>query len=297
MMLEVLVTGAGGQVGTELVALDGEAVAVRGLGSEGLDITREDEVRRCIGDAAPKAVINCAAFTAVDAAEDQADEAYLVNAVGARHVADACARARIPLIHISTDYVFDGSHDAPIDEAADPAPINVYGASKLAGERAVAAAGGRYAIVRAGWIFGRLARGFVHTMLGLAATREVLTVVDDQLGTPCYAGDLAAALVALAKRLVEDPGVGGIFHYSCQPPTSWFGFASTIVEAAKSMGVLPPHAAEVRPITSAEYPTRAARPRYSVLDGGRLNSLLGPAPDWRMGLDRCLRDRQAPVGC
>ena len=289
-MADIVVTGAAGQVGTELcrLAAPGPASAIIGFGSQALDVTNVDQVAAVVRQK-PAAVINCAAFTAVDAAEDAAAEAHRVNAHGAGNLARICADFDVPLVHVSTDYVFDGAASAPIDETSEPRPVNVYGRSKLAGERAVTAAGGCHAIIRAGWIFGRLQRGFVHTMLSLAATRDELRVVDDQHGVPCWAGHLAETLLQVAARLPDELGMHGTFHFTSAPATTWCGFAREIVAAGIRAGRLPADAATITAIPTTDYPTRAERPRYTVLNGARLSTLLDAEPPaWREGLELCL---------
>ena len=234
-----------------------------------LDITDSAAVNTAIGDVAPRVVVNAAAYTAVDRAESDAEAAFAVNRDGAANLASACVAQSVPLIHLSTDYVFDGSKATPYSEEDPAAPLGVYGASKWAGEQAVRTAGADAIILRTAWVYGVHGHNFVKTMLRLARKRAELRVVDDQHGTPTYAGDLAGAILTLAHRLCSEgapPHGFGTFHATNAGATTWCGFARAIVDAA-----FPP---DVRPvvtvITTADYPTPARRPANSVLDCGKL---------------------------
>ncbi|MGE3870785.1 MAG: dTDP-4-dehydrorhamnose reductase, partial [Pseudorhodoplanes sp.] len=236
----------------------------------------------------PDLVINAAAYTAVDKAEDDAAMAQAVNADGAGAVARAAAELGVPLFHISTDYVFDG-RAGPYAEDDAPAPANVYGRSKLAGERAVAA-NPRHAIFRTAWVHSPFGPNFVLTMLRLARTRPELGIVADQFGTPTAALDIADALLAMARAIAaapDDPTLAGIFHLTSQGWTSWAGLAAFVFETSAALGG---PAARVREIATAEYPTRAARPRDSRLGGTRLADGYGIAlPDWQLGVTETVR--------
>ena len=291
----ILVCGGSGQVGTELCRLASDQREITGLSSVGLDVRDYRSVARAVDDLSPDLVINCAAYTAVDAAEEATDAAFKVNEIGAANLAQACAQRNVPLIHTSTDYVFDGAETMPMDESVVPRPLNVYGASKLAGENAVRQIGRNHCIVRAGWIFGCLARGFVYKMVTLARERETIRVVDDQYGVPCYAGDLARTLVELADRFLIDPNIAGTYHYSAQPAVTWYEFADQIIATAKREGLLDPCSARIEPITTAEYPTAARRPAYTVMDAGKLQQVVGAKTDyWAAGLTESLR--RLPLG-
>jgi dTDP-4-dehydrorhamnose reductase len=283
--MRLLITGAGGQVGRELARqapLAGfETLA---LDSRELDITDAAAVRRTIDGAAVDAVINAAAYTAVDRAEQEPDRAYAVNRDGPAHLAEACVARGIPLLHISTDYVFDGRKTEPYREDDPVDPPGVYGASKWAGEQAVRERLDRHLILRTSWVFGMHGHNFVRTMLRLAAEREVLRVVADQHGCPTFAGDIARALLTVAARLpFSDDSAWGTYHFAGAPATNWYDFARTIIDRARPLLSLTVQ--DVQAITTAEYPTPATRPAYSVLDGRRFRNTFGiAAPDWHAGL-------------
>ena len=242
----------------------------------------------------PDAVINAAAHTRVDQAEDEPEAAFAVNAEGARRIASACAAIGCPLLHLSTDYVFDGLKPDPYVESDPTAPINVYGRSKLAGEQAVAAVLDAHLILRVSWVFSATGANFVKTMLNLASREdedededEEIRVVNDQQGTPTAAASIAAALWRILERLPAAPRFG-LYHFASQPPTTWHGFAAAIFAwlAEQEGRGAPPRLA---PIATADYPTRAARPKNSLLNGARLQRHYGLAPpDWRTELGQVL---------
>jgi dTDP-4-dehydrorhamnose reductase len=269
--MRLLVTGAAGMLGRDIVAAAGDAGhEVVALARGDLDITDAAAVRAAVRAAAPAAVINCAAWTDVDGAEAAEPQATAVNGAGAGNVAAAAAAAGALALHVSSDYVFDGRARTPYTEDATPAPQGAYGRSKLAGERAVAAAGGRSAIVRSAWLFGPNGKNFVDAMRRLGAEREEIAVVDDQVGCPTYTGHLAPALIRIAER-----GLTGILHVAGSGTCSWFALAAaTFQETGLAVRVVPQSTAAVgRP---------APRPAYSVLAGTRRDA---PAlPHWREGL-------------
>jgi dTDP-4-dehydrorhamnose reductase len=233
---------------------------------------------------APRAVINAAAYTAVDRAEEEEALATTINGAAPGAMAQACAELGIPLVHISTDYVFDGSGDAPWRPGDAPAPLGGYGRSKLAGERAVAAAGGAHVILRTSWVFAPGGRNFVTTMLRLGAERERLTIVADQVGGPTPAGAIAAACVTIAEALAGDPSRSGIYHFAGTPEVSWADFARGIFDTA---GL----ACDVADIPTADWPTPAARPLNSRLDCSATEAAFGLArPDWRAALPAVVSD-------
>jgi dTDP-4-dehydrorhamnose reductase len=272
--VRILTTGGLGQLGRELYDVATTA------GHEVVSTDRDDcniadpaEVARTIEDAIPDVVVNCAAWTQVDAAEENVDGAYLINAIGPRVLAAACARRGLLLVQISTDYVFDGRATEPIDEWTAPAPASTYGATKLAGEQEVRTLNPRHQVVRTAWLYGRHGPNFVLTMLKAAAAGRQLRVVDDQVGSPTWTGHLAPAVLRLAER-----GVPGTYHLTNSGVTSWHGFAAAIFDAA---GV----EASLEPVPSSEYPTPAPRPAYSVLDNRAWRLLGEPAlPHWSEGL-------------
>lgn len=268
--MKILVTGGKGQLGRSLAARGATALDV-----DELDITNLAHVERVREF---DLVINAAAYTAVDKAEAEPERAFAINRDGAARLAAACAAHRVRLLHVSTDYVFDGTADRPYREEDPRAPLGVYGASKAEGEQAVHAHGGT--VVRTSWLFAEGGPSFVHTMLRLARERQVLRVVADQHGCPTYAGDLADGLIGLARL----PAVAATYHYCNAGPTTWHGFASAIIEQARTHVQLA--CERIDAITTAEYPTPARRPAYSVLDTTRIREAGITPPPWTGGLAR-----------
>lgn len=287
--MKILVTGRQGQLARGLIeAADATAVELVSAGRPVLDIADEKAVMALVSHERPDLVVNAAAHTAVDKAEAEPMLAHDVNARGAEYVAKACAANSIPIIHISTDYVFDGMKNAPYREDDPTGPINVYGRSKLEGEARVATACERHLILRTAWVYSPWGGNFVKTMLRLAAERPVVSVVDDQKGSPTYAPHLADAVLAIAGRAVTDsPGTRwGIYHAAGAGETSWCGFAREIFRSAAAHG-LP--SAQVTPIAAADYPTAARRPANSRLNCDRLRQAFGlELPEWRVGVESCV---------
>ncbi|MDT4912563.1 MAG: dTDP-4-dehydrorhamnose reductase [Pseudonocardiales bacterium] len=277
-MTRWLVTGAGGQLGTHLVALlpDSDVVALtRGE----LDITSSAAVDEAVRSARPDVVINAAAYTAVDAAETDEDAAYAVNATGPQLLAAAVARHGGRLIHVSTDYVFDGTADHPYEPADPTGPRTAYGRTKLAGEQAARAALPDCCVVRSAWIYGGPGANFVDTMVRLEQSRDTVDVVADQIGSPTWVRDLAEALIALGAS----PVVGQVLHYANAGTASWFDLAQ---EVFRTVGADP---ARVRPVTSAEFVRPAPRPAWSVLSTAAWTACGLDAPrDWPTALRECL---------
>ncbi|MCB2106682.1 MAG: dTDP-4-dehydrorhamnose reductase [Rhodobacteraceae bacterium] len=276
MSVEILLTGANGQVGWEVerrAATHG--VKVRALARNELDISDRAAVKHTIAEHAPKVVINAAAYTAVDKAESEKDLAFAVNRDGAAHVAEACAASGASLIHFSTDYVFDGAKSGPYVETDPVNPVSVYGASKLAGEDAIRTAAPRHIILRTAWVYGVHGHNFVKTMLRLGRERPELRVVDDQRGCPTFAGDLADAALALARRALAGSmteGGYGTFHCVGSGEVTWCGFTRKIIGLAGTrLGQTP----KITAITTADYPTPARRPANSVLDSTKLARVHG----------------------
>ena len=260
----ILVTGAAGQLGRELQLTAPPGVDCVALSRDALDICDPAAIRPRLDTLAPRCVINAAAYTAVDQAESEPARARLVNAEGPAVLAQACAASGIRLVHVSTDFVFDGSSGTPYGPDARPAPLGEYGRSKLLGEQAVAAAGGQFVVVRTGWVYSRFGGNFVLTMLRLMAQREALSVVCDQVGTPTWARGLARFLWLAATR----DACSGTYHWSDAGVCSWYDFALAIAEEAAAIDLLE-RVPQVRPIPAVQYPTPAVRPAYSVLDKGR----------------------------
>lgn len=282
-MSRILVTGAGGQIGRDLLAAETPAgIEFVGLDRSRLDITQEDTVAAALEAWQPAAVINCAAYTAVDRAEAEEGAAFAVNRDGAGSLARQCARRGIALLHFSTDYVFDGRATRPYREDDPVAPLSAYGRSKAAGERAVLEVGARALVLRTGWVFGRHGGNFVKTMLRLGAERTELRIVSDQIGGPTPAAAVARHAVTLAGCLIEGRALPAILHAGGGPSVSWFGFAEAIFAAAVSRGRAVPRLA---PIGTAEYPTPARRPAWSVLDDGAWRGLGLPPIMWQDDLE------------
>lgn len=279
--MRLLVFGRTGQVARELAR---RVPGATFLSREAADLAQPGTCAAAIATHAPEAVINAAAFTAVDRAETDEAEAMRVNADSPAAMAEACAARGIPLVHLSTDYVFDGSGSRPWAPGDTPAPINAYGRSKLAGEEAVRAAGGGHVILRTSWVFSAHGANFVKTMLQLSETRAALAVVDDQIGGPTPAGDIAAACLTIARALREAPDKTGTHHFAGAPEVSWKDFAEAIFARAG-------RAVTVTGIPAAEWPTPAPRPLNSRLDCTTLQAAFGIArPDWRAGLATVLKE-------
>jgi dTDP-4-dehydrorhamnose reductase len=279
-LARILVVGARGMLGQDLVARlrrDGES-KVTGLDLPDIDITDYRNVASIFGSVAPDLVINCAAYTAVDKAELEPEVAFAVNREGSANLAGACGQFGIPLVHISTDYVFDGSADRPYREDDPASPVSVYGMSKWEGEEAVRSRLSQHLVVRTSWLYGAHGASFVSTMLRLARERDEIKVVDDQIGCPTWTGSLAGALVVLSRRIMEDPSSfpWGTYHYCGEGRTSWRGFAQVILEEGQRKETL--KAGSITPITTAEYPTAARRPLWSVLDCGKIKRAFDLAP-------------------
>jgi dTDP-4-dehydrorhamnose reductase len=259
--------------------------------TDDIDVTRVEQVRAVLLRERPTVVIHSAAYTAVDAAESSADRAEAVNAQGAAHVAEAAREIGARLLHLSTDFVFDGASGRPYTPEDAPHPLGVYGRTKLAGEREVTRVlGDRALIVRTAWVYSRHGKNFVLTMLRLMREREELGVVSDQIGTPTWARSLAEALWAAAAR----PELSGVLHWTDAGVASWYDFALAIQEEAVALGLLD-QAIPVRPLRTEEYPTPARRPLYSVLDKSAAWAALGRrASHWRVSLRLMLRELTRP---
>lgn len=287
--MRVLITGANGQVGKELLALVPEGFQAVGYGSEQLDITKHEQVFAVVKDINPALIINAAAYTAVDKAESDTEQAYKVNCDGVRNLALAAAGTGIPVFHISTDYVFAGNKAQPYTEEDLTLPTGVYGASKLAGEQALAAECAQYVILRTSWVFGQHGNNFVKTMLRLAQEREQLGIVADQHGSPTSAASIASALWQLAQQYRAKGGLQwGIYHYSGAPACTWHDFAQEIFRQAYAKGKLQ-RIPVLQAITTLDYPTPAKRPANSVLECKKLKQLYEiSSSDWRDDLGQVI---------
>lgn len=293
-MSRLLVIGGNGQVGRELrrslQPLGEVLVTTRDGqlhdGSTGIaaDLADAAGLEALVRGLAPAAVVNAAAYTAVDKAETDAEAAFAINAQAPGALAKACAAAGIPLLHYSTDYVFDGEGTRPYRTDDPTAPLGVYGASKLAGEQAIREAGGQHLIFRTAWVYAAHGHNFLRTMLRVGAERDELRVVADQVGTPTPAALIADVTAVALRKALGDAGVSGTWHLVADGQTSWHGFAEAIFEEAVAAGLLP-RAPRVLPITTADYPTPARRPAYSCLDTGSLQREFDISlPAWRDAL-------------
>ena len=285
----ILVTGARGQVGSELVPLLRRAATVVAVDRGELDLADPDAIVATMRRVRPSIVVNAAAYTAVDLAERERDAAFAVNAVAPGVIAEEARRQRALLVHYSTDYVFDGSAAAPYAEDDATAPLSIYGASKLEGERAIAASGADALVFRTSWVYGLSGKNFLLTVRRLAAERDELRIVDDQRGVPNWSRELARAT---ARILAAGPGAlrerCGLYHLSSRGDTTWYGFARAILGDAPRPRVVP--------IATADYPTPARRPSYGVLSTAKFERCFGFAlPHWQASLADCLRSPADPL--
>lgn len=284
--MNILVTGATGQVGSEVArAFRQLGHHVLAPGRKELDLMQPALAAERVASAAADWVINCAAYTQVDKAESEPDAAFTVNRDSAEQLACAVAGYGGRLLHVSTDFVFDGRKGSPYCETDSPRPLGVYGQSKYAGEQAVIKALPKAVILRTAWVYGVNGHNFVKTMLRVAREGKPLRVVDDQVGTPTWARNIARAIVTLVQGEAE-----GVYHYTDAGSVSWFGFADAILSEARAIGFdIKTHAVE--PITTEEYPTPARRPAYSVLDTGKITARFDlPIPAWRESLKMMLKE-------
>ena len=287
--MRILVTGSNGQVGTCLKELLSASHEILAVDKEQLDITDPLQVKDTFNQFQPEVVVNAAAYTAVDKAEDEKDIAYSVNRDAVELLAKAAEKHDAMLIHISTDYVFDGQKAGLYVEDDMVCPHSVYGESKLAGELVASNFCRKHIIIRTAWVFSEYGNNFVKTMLRLARERDSLGVVADQLGGPTYAGDIACLIVKIIEKycLGNIPELG-LYHYSGLPHVSWYEFAAAIFAKAEKLGGLK-QMPSVTPLTTADYPTKAKRPNNSRLDTSKITRLLGePASDWQAALDKII---------
>ncbi|OOF13799.1 dTDP-4-dehydrorhamnose reductase [Salinivibrio sp. PR932] len=285
--MRILITGSQGQVGHCLVKqlTAKKQITMLACTKDDLDITDRQAVIKKVNAFKPSVIINAAAYTAVDNAESDVEKAYAVNRDGPKYLAEAAEQHQATLLHLSTDYVFSGCNEAPYRETDQTDPHSVYGASKLAGELAVQRACSKHIILRTAWVFGEQGGNFVKTMLRLASQRNTLNVVNDQLGGPTYAGDIASALIRIAQHLEEDDNPRyGLYHFTGYPHVSWYEFASAIFACAYQQGILKT-VPTVTPISTAEYPTPAKRPANSRLDTTQIMAQFSiPPSDWQCAL-------------
>lgn len=286
--MKVLISGRNGQVAQALLSSLQGLGEIICLGRAELDLADVDAVRAQVRALRPDLIINAAAYTAVDQAESEPEQAFAINAIAPGVLAEEAKALGVPLIHYSTDYVFDGSKSVPYQENDASQPLGIYGQSKLAGEQAIAAVGGDYLILRTSWVYSLYGRNFLLTMQRLLQEREELRVVSDQIGAPTWAGTIADTTRALIEQWqAGSAGAWGIYHLTGQGETSWFGFASAIGEHLKAAGK---PCARLLPIASSEYPTPAQRPANSRLDCSRLQTAWNVRlPQWQVALADCLR--------
>ncbi|MCC4275245.1 dTDP-4-dehydrorhamnose reductase [Marinomonas communis] len=286
--MRILLTGKNGQLGRCFLDVASAEHDVLGFGSDELDISDASQVAERIAQVKPDIIVNAAAYTAVDKSEEDRERAYAVNELGVKYLAEQAALLDIPVIHVSTDYVFDGRAVTPYLPSDQTNPQGVYGASKLAGEKALAAATTKYIVLRTAWVFSEYGNNFVKTMIRLAKERDTLGVVADQYGCPTYAGDLALVIKQLCEQYQakHDLPWGG-YHYCGDMPTSWHGFARTIFALAKEQGVIE-SIPKLNAISSDQYPTPVKRPEYSVMDLKRLDELRVKASQWVGSLNQVL---------
>ncbi|MGA2570066.1 MAG: dTDP-4-dehydrorhamnose reductase [Terracidiphilus sp.] len=293
----ILIVGNAGQLGRELERFFLGVGPVVAVDRESVDLANEGQTRALVRRAAPDVILNAAAYTAVDRAESDLAAAHAINALAPRVLAEEAVEHNALLVHYSTDYVFDGAKQGPWTEDDRPAPLNVYGASKLAGEQAIQNSRAKYVIFRTSWVYGPHGNNFLLTMLRLGRERDRLSIVDDQVGAPTTSIELARATHAvvtgiLAGRFGAPRDWTGLYHMTCSGAVSWFGFAQAIfARAAGQLAIKPP---ELTPIPTTAYPTPAARPRNSLLSNAKLNARFGVqlAP-WEAALDEtieCLRN-------
>ena len=290
--MKILLTGINGQLGHQLQPLLTNIGEVTAVGRENLDLADPNAISQIINQVKPEIIVNAAAYTAVDKSENEPELANAVNSIAPGIMATEAKKLGATLIHISTDYVFDGSQSTPYTETDPTNPLGIYGKSKLAGEKAIRETDANHIIIRTAWVYGVYGKGnFVKTMLRVGKDREELRVVYDQVGCPTWTGDLAEAIAQIIPQLNSE--IYGTYHYTNSGAISWYDFAMTIFEEAKQLG-FPLEVKRVVPITTAEYPTPAKRPAFSVLNSGKISQVLGKhSPYWRDGLRQMLKQLAA----
>jgi dTDP-4-dehydrorhamnose reductase len=291
--LRVLILGSAGQVGWELQRSFGDAAEVFACDRDMVDLTVPEQLRKIVRETKPDVILNAAAYTAVDRAESEPEIAMAINATVPQLLAQESLRTGALLVHYSTDYVFDGTKSSPWVETDGVHPLNVYGASKLAGERAIAEAGGKFLIFRTSWVYGPRGNNFLLTMLRLGREREVLRIVDDQIGAPTSSIDLARATRIVVDEVLDGRAGtadtwAGVYHMTSGGSVSWCGFATSIFERGSSL--LEGKTPKVQPIPTSDYPTPAKRPRNSVLSNEKMAARFDVRlPVWNVALDEVLR--------
>lgn len=290
--MRVLVTGRHGQIARSLSVRPTNGHDMVMTGRSDLDLADPASIERTVRSVRPDIIISAAAYTAVDRAEDDPDAAYAANAIAPGVLASEARRLGSPIIHLSTDYVFDGESERPYREDDQPCPTSVYGRTKLAGEEAVRAVGGHHVILRTAWIYSPFSSNFLKTILRLAETQDEVRVIGDQIGNPTSALDIADALHLLIAASARGEGSSGTFHLAGSGSTSWAGFAAAILAESGAMGG---PTAVVKPIASIEWPSRVARPANSMLDSTYFTKIFGYiAPEWQISMARVVRSLLAP---
>ncbi len=279
-----VIFGQSGQLAQSLAARP-DMVGATFLGRAQLDLTNPEQAALRLRELGPSVVINAAAWTAVDQAEKDFDQARVLNAHAPAALAQVCRQLDIPFVHVSTDYVFSGEHGPAWKEDDPIAPVNAYGQSKAEGEAAIMSVGGRIAILRTSWVFSPFGNNFVKTMARLGKERDEVRVVADQVGRPTYAPDLAEACIKMATLLQTRPELAGMYHYANAGHVSWADVAQATFDALARRGV---KAAQMVPITTADYPTPAKRPAWSTLDTSKIEALGVETPDWRGRIGACV---------
>ena len=290
MAIKLLLTGAGGQIGREIVELAHPSLVfkVYGYTRQQLNITCYDAIKRIVTEVKPDYIINAAAFTAVDRAETEQEAVFSVNATGVQYLSDIARQFDIPLLHISTDYVFDGGKKQPYVEEDHPNPLSLYGQSKLAGETFIRQSLPKHIILRVSWVFGRYGNNFVKTILRKITEASELRVVCDQFGGPTYAADVAKVLLNIICVLRQGSQAWGTYHYSGWPMTNWYQFAEQIVAIAKRSH--PSITSKLSPVLASEYPMPASRPCYSCLLSSKIEQVFSLAPAcWQAGLTEVIK--------
>lgn len=300
--MKILLIGREGQLAFELrrtLACLGHVIALDRRSKPALDLMDADSIRFAVAQIQPDLIVNGAAYTAVDRAEQESELAHRINAIAPGILAESAVEGGAGLVHYSTDYVFSGEATAPYKEDHETAPRSVYGKTKLSGEQAIQQVGPAHLILRTAWVYGRRGHNFLLTMLRLMEERERLNVVHDQVGAPTWSRLIAEASALMVARCLENGRFrpkerGGIYHLTCGGETSWYGFAVKIRKLAQAQGLLSPHSAEIKAIPSQEYPTPAKRPAYSVLSNEKLyKAFTLRLPDWEEALRLCLAEHAA----
>lgn len=282
--MKVLLTGANGQLGHCFQDVFPSDWSIITANRQQLDITDFNAVEAYIANHRPDAIVNAAAYTAVDRAEDEYELAYKVNVIGAENLAILAKKYHAKLIHISTDYVFDGNKNFPYLETDLTRPINVYGKTKRKGELAILQHESNAIVIRTSWVFSEYGNNFVKTMLKLAATKTELSIINDQLGCPTYAGDIANIIIAMLRNNSQ----GGIYHFCGDQCVTWFQFATKIFSVANALNLMANKDLHIKPILTADYPTKAQRPLYSVLNIEKIEQLKIKGSDWNKALEHVI---------